>query len=337
MPRARAEREQFRGGREARGLLRREAMQRIVPISKRLTQVPLGPRCQRCGTRLLDQESIHCAGCGVEAASPKARAGLVPEGSRQREFLRGAAYLPRGAWKALTSPHLWPSIGIGLVLNVIFVVGVTEVVIPSLENWLKYATAPEALTQWTGSLRALRYVAELLGWLVRAAGFFAIPGLTAWVLSTPPFRVIFAALATHVSAQVERDRLHESGAPTSFEILKLHRSMSAAVLSAIFLTVAETALYVLLIPIALIPLIGTFAWLVLPRAIFAGLDQTDPTLCRKVYHPSDKIALWWAHRWRILGFGSFFFFVLGTPIFNAFVFPAAAAGAALLYFELDRK
>jgi uncharacterized protein involved in cysteine biosynthesis len=312
-------------------------MRPILIMPKGPTHLALGPRCRRCGTRLLDQESVLCPGCGIAPASVDPPAGLVAAGSRQREFLRGVSYLPRGAWKALTSPRLWPTIAIILVLNVIFVVGVNEIVIPALESWLKYATAPEALSQWTGSLRALRYVAELLGWLVRAAGYFAIPGLTAWVLSTPPFRVIFAALGTHVSALVERERHHETGVPTLLETLKLHRSMSAAVLSAIVLTIAETALYALLIPIALIPLVGTFVWLVLPRAVFAGLDQTDPTLCRKAYHPGDKVALWWAHRWRILGFGSFFFFVLGTPIFNAIVFPAAAAGAALLYFDLDPK
>jgi uncharacterized protein involved in cysteine biosynthesis len=306
--------------------------QRLAP-----TRLGLVPRCPHCGTRFLDEESTNCSECGAHPASTEVQAKLVGPGSSQREFFRGVRYLPRGAWKALSSPHLWPTLAIALVLNVVFVIGVETIMIPALENWLKYTTLPDALSQWTGAMRIFKHLATFLGWTVRVAGFFAIPGLTAWVLSTPPFRIIFAVLATQVSEKLERDFVHGSPQPTSFEIFKLHRSMSAAVLSALVLTIAEAVLYGLLIPVALIPVVGTFAWLVLPRAIFSGLDQTDPTLCRKVYHPGEKIALWWAYRWRILGFGCAFFFFLGTPIFNAFVFPAAAAGGALLYLELDRK
>ncbi len=301
----------------------------------------LKPRCLRCGSRFFDETSTVCPGCNIDPVSPDMRTHVVPRGSRQREFLRGVAYLPRGAWKALTSPHLWPTLALLLVLNVIFVLSVTTLVIPPLENWLRYTTAPESLAQWTGTLAVFRYVARLLGWLVRTSSYFAIPALTAWILSTPPFRVILAALSTHVSEQIERDRLRDWAAPFSlaaaFNTLKLHRSMGAAVLSSLVLTLEESALYVATFPIALVPVVGTFAWLVFPRCVFAGLDLTDPTLCRKLYYPGEKVALWWTHRWRLLGLGCAFFFVLGIPVLSAFAFPVAAAGGALLYFELDRK
>jgi uncharacterized protein involved in cysteine biosynthesis len=296
------------------------------------------PRCPRCGAHALAVDALACRFCGVDFASSEARAGLVAPATPPHEFVRGVAYLPRGFWRIVTAPRTWGIVAITLTLNVVFAVGVTYVAVPALENWLTYTTAPNVLVGWnTGWWRVARIVVEFLGWLVRALPYFTVPGITAWVLSTPPFRVVFAALGTLISDRVERAELGERPAATAVDLLSVERSIGGAILGSLFLIAAEAALYVLLLPLALLPMVGTFAWLVIPRAVFSGLDLTDPTLCRKVYRTPGKIALWWSRRWRLLGFGSTFFFLLGTPGVNAVVIPIALAGAALLYLELDRK
>lgn len=295
----------------------------------------LDVHCPRCGARLLTSH-IACPQCGVAPTSAEASSRAVRRGSPSVEVLRGVAYLPRALGTIVTRPRTWPVMALPLLLNVVFAIGVSYIIVPQLANWLAWLTSPYALADWTGWWTPPRLAIVFLGWLVRGAAFFTIPGITAWVLSTPPFRVLCAASAAIVSARFERDILR-LGRQDPFEELKLGRSVAAAIVSSLGLMAIETALYLLLLPIALIPFVGTFAWLVAPRALVAGLDQTDPLLVRKMYYPSEKLAIWWAHRWRILGFGCAVVFVLGVPFVNAVVLAIAPVAATLLFLELEEK
>ncbi|HZU96274.1 MAG TPA: EI24 domain-containing protein [Planctomycetota bacterium] len=305
--------------------------QELVPLV-----AGLQARCPRCGSHIL-AEHLACPECGVDPLSERARARTVPVGSRQREVLRGISYLPRGLWQILKTPASWGAIILPLGLNIVFVLGVTLALVPQLEHWLELATIPRALADLKGWLTPLRYAIIFMGWLFRTASYFAVPGLTAWALSLPPFRIIYAALGTLVSERIERSVLGLGPVKTLAEHEHRERSVAASVLGAVLLMCLETVLYGLLLPIALIPVAGSFVWLVVPRAIVCGVDQLDPSLCRKAYSPREKAALLWARRYRFLGLGAATFFVMGTPYFNAFIFPVAAAGATLLYLELDAK
>jgi uncharacterized protein involved in cysteine biosynthesis len=93
----------------------------------------------------------------------------------------------------------------------------------------------------------------------------------------------------------------------------------------------------LLLPANFIPVVGNLFWGVFLPASFASMDYTDLNLVRRGYTTREKIQLWRTYQWRFFGYGLSFFFLITIPLLNAFVIPAAAAGGALLYLELDRK
>jgi len=58
---------------------------------------------------------------------------------------------------------------------------------------------------------------------------------------------------------------------------------------------------------------------------------------RRAYSTREKWRLWKLHQWRLLGYGCSFCFLIAIPVVNIFVIPAACAGGAILFLELDRK
>jgi CysZ protein len=292
-------------------------------------------RCPRCGSRVLG-ETAPCPQCRMPPLSAAAVAKVAPTTTIPLELLRGALYPLRALATIARRPWIWHLLALPLALNIIFSLGVAWIAVPQVANWLAYITAPNALHDWTGFLAPLRLALVFLGWSVRGFSFLLVPAITAWVLSSPPFRVIFAVTATIISERVEREVLW-LGRGDRFDEVRLGRSAIAAIVSSLGLMALELGLVLVLVPIALIPFAGTFVWLVAPRALVAGLDQLDPILVRKLYYPREKAALVWRHRWRCLGFGGALLVLLGAPWVNAFVFPLAPVAATLLYVELEAK
>lgn len=122
-----------------------------------------------------------------------------------------------------------------------------------------------------------------------------------------------------------------------FDFSRVYANLVVAILDAILLTSLQGLLYLLLLPINLLPFLGSVVWVVLPPAIFAGMDYSDINLVRRRYTIREKMRLWRAHEWRFLGYGMSFFFLITLPVVNAVAIPCAAVGGALLYLELDRK
>ncbi|MBI3723961.1 EI24 domain-containing protein [bacterium] len=298
-------------------------------------------RCPRCGVRLLETQKA-CPRCGVDPASEAAGALLVPEGSWLREIFRGASYVPRGFWKILTTPRLWPVAALPFLVNVIIFVLVSWLVVHVLRGWLEGYVNPHRFDNWTGLWWG---IASWLVWgaaeLVYHLAPIMVPLIVAWLIGAFPFslifRIIFAPLATIVSERTEQIVLDLPQAKEPLDLGSLAASITASIINSILLVLLQGLVYIVLIPIGLIPFFGTLIWLVLPPAILAGMDHTDPNFCRKDYWMRERTALWKARHWRFLGFGLTFFFLLGIPFVNAFVFPTVAAGSALLYLELDRK
>jgi uncharacterized protein involved in cysteine biosynthesis len=295
------------------------------------------PRCPRCGIHLSSESSPLCAHCGVDPRSPEARKRLVAAGPLLIELFRGASYLPRGLYAIVRHPRLLRMAAIPLLVNVLAAIGLSTFVIPTLVAWLRWLTAPDTLTTWTGWLAVPRHAFEFLGWSVRVAPALVVPGIMAWLLSAPPLRQFFAAGGTFVSDATERAELGLATELEPSEVLQRERSVAAALLSSIGLSLLEAGAYLVLLPVALIPLAGTFVWLMGPRFVFAGVDASDPVLCRKLYRSAEKVALLRARRGRFLGLGIVSLAALGVPYVNGVVFPITSAAAALLYLELDRK
>ena len=295
-------------------------------------------RCPRCGTRIQDASVKVCPHCGVDPSSAEAAAMLVPRGSVTRELLRGAAYVPRGAWRILVTPKLWLVSLVPFIFNIAFMYGMWKLADVFVVDWFDRHTSIEAFENWHGFWAFAAFVLRFLGALVHVGAIIMVPICAAWLMTTPPFRVIFAAMSTLVGGRTEQLVLQPPGKPVApFNLGAFQAALVIAIVDALLLALLEALLYVLLSPIAIIPIIGTFLWFVFPRALFAAFDQSDPSFCRKGYYTREKIALWRERPWRFFGFGLSFFFLLTLPFVNAFVFPVVAAGGALLYLELDRK
>ncbi len=250
--------------------------------------------------------------------------------------------MPRGFWQIFTTPRLWGVAAIPLVLNILVFVGVWLLTYFVINDWLIKQTDANAHPDWTGFWwQSLAWILMMLGFVARAAAFLLIPLITAWLMSAFPFavafRAIFAPFATMVGERTEQIVLDLPEAKERFDFGKLHASLVLSIVDSILLGLMQAALYVLFLPINIVPLVGSFVWMLLPPAIMASMDHTDPTFCRKNYYTREKVALWKLRKWRFLGFGFTFFFLLGIPFVNAIMYPVVAAGAALLYVELDRK
>ena len=281
----------------------------IAGPALRPPSLEVAPRCARCGAPSSAPAPKECPECGSRPSPVEARAntGLAAEIVRAQDILRGAAYLARGFWVILSRRSLWSVVALPLLLNIVFVLGTTEFAVPAVRSWLRWSTAPGSLATWTGWWDAPAFVVALLGYSLRAFPSFIVPVMVACLLSTPPFRVMFAALSTLISEQVERQKLHEHGLATTSEYVRREQSFSTAILSSLVLTVLEILVYLVTFPLALLPFAGTLAWVILPRMIVSGMDLVDPTLCRKAYSARERARLFWAHRYKLLGFGTPFF------------------------------
>lgn len=295
------------------------------------------PRCPRCGVHLLGASDPVCGRCGVDPRSPEARARHARVGGRFHELLRGASYVPAALATVVRHPALLGTLALPALLNLLIALGITYLVMPSLVDWLRYLTMPDMMTDWTGWLTLPRYSFMFLGWSLRVAGVVVVPGLAAWLLCAPPFRFIFAATGAMISGSVERRVLGLPLERSQVELLQREKAIASSVLSSVGLMLLETAAYVLLMPLALVPAAGTFVWVMGPRAVFAGFEALDPVLCRKVYSPGEKVALLRLRRFRFLGLGTTVLLLLCLPLVNTVVFPLASVAATLLYLDLDRK
>ena len=207
---------------------------------------------------------------------------------------------------------------------------IAVVVAYALCDELRALTQPPEAWWWLW-----RWSAVACGWVASAFGILLLPLLTIWLLAAFPLNILYKLLfmpfmerLSELTEQLELGCDQQAALDMSFS-----RAMVVGAVDAIGLSLLQGALMVLLLPLNLIAGLG----LLIPPAISAGLDYSDMTLVRHQYRTRGKIALWSTFPWRFFGFGCSFFFLLGIPVLNALALPAAAAGSALLYLELDRK
>lgn len=295
----------------------------------------LGVRCPRCGQRLESAEAPTCSRCKVAVRSAEAGAALAPAAGVLGELLRGASYLPRGLLRLARSPRLWKFAVIPLLLNLLVIVGTWALAEYVFSPYLTGLSAEWEKGGW--GWWALSFVVDAIELLSR----WLLPLFAAWLLvAFPPFALLykllfmpFMELLTEATDQVALGFKDES----PFELARFYANLVVAIVDALLLTLLQACLFLLLLPINLVPVLGSLVWTVLPPAIFAGMDYSDINLVRRGYTTREKATLWRLHRWRFLGYGVSFFFLLTLPLVNVFVIPAAAVGGALLYLELDRK
>ncbi len=322
---------------------REEEARRLAALAVDTPLYPaLGARCPRCGQRITKDSPETCVRCKVGVRTTEAGRLLVPHVEWWREVLRGASYLPRGLFRVLRSPSLWKFAIVPLLLNLLVLL-LAFWIAGYVRNWLALQTGAGSLGSWEAAgwgWWLLAKIVFLLGWVAQWLSFIAIPMIMTWLITAFPFNLIykilfmpFMELLTEATERIVL-RIEEHQA---FDLGRFYANSIVSVVDAVLLTLLQGLLYLLLLPINLVPFLGQLLWVLLPPAIFAGMDYTDINLVRRSYTTSEKVTLWRTHDWRFLGYGFTFFFLLSVPIVNAFVIPAAAAGGALLYLELDRK
>ena len=305
----------------------------------------LGPRCPRCGERLgklasgpdpaaAEPAPAPCPRCGVDPCSAQAGARLVPRGSLLRELARGAAYLPRGAFEILVRPRLWKWAAVPTLLNVLTILGALYLA-GLADAWLEAQTSAEALADWTGWWwGSLSWVVRGLGALGGLLSWLLIPLLATWLIVAPPLSILYKILFMPVMELLAEgtDQLNVGLVDVPFDLGRFLGNVAVAVVDAVLLTLLQGLCFLVLLPLMVIPGL----WF-LPPALFAGMDYSDLNLVRRAYTTREKARLWQHHPWRFLGYGVSFCFLITLPLVNMVVIPAAAAGGALLYLELERK
>lgn len=333
-------------GKSPQELLRQQQAEEARLLAVAAVEHPLfpdsGPRCPRCGERLDKAKLDVCPRCKLDPKGQQAGADLLPMGTWKREFLRGVAYLPRGAFRLLRSPSLWKYAVIPLLINAL-VVFLALWGAYTLSDWLVQKTGPDALAPWTnagGMWWVLAWVVWFVAWLARILAIVFVPILSTWIMLAFPFNILYKALFMPfmelLTESTERVVLDvQQNEP--FDFARVYANIVVGIIDAVLLTLTQGLLYLVLLPINVIPLAGWFLWMVLPPAIFAGMDYTDLNLVRRKYTLREKVRLWRHYEWRFLGYGVSFFFLLTIPVLNAVAIPCAAVGGALLYLELPKK
>jgi CysZ protein len=336
-------------GKSPQELLREQKAREAEALARACVESPVyperGPRCPRCGEKLDKNEPKHleaCPRCAVAPRSAAAGADLLPAGTWKRELLRGASYLPRGAFRLLRTPALWKYAVVPFILNVLVLIAAGFVAYWAGE-WIVSKADDQALASWKsagGFWNAMSYVVFFLAVIARVLAFIILPLISAWLLVAFPFnilyKIVFMPFMELLSEGTERVVLGATG-DKAVDFGRIYANLVVGILDAILLTLLQGCLYLVLLPFAFIPIVGTGLWFVVPPAIFAGMDYSDLNLVRRGYPLSEKWRLWRLHEWRFLGFGISFFFLLTIPFLNAFAIPCAAVGGALLYLELPRK
>ncbi|MBL4844328.1 MAG: EI24 domain-containing protein [Planctomycetes bacterium] len=320
----------------------------LSPIEQDFTTAPedwlpysgkLGERCNTCGD--LRSSPAGCPACCSELADLKEglaeRIQIKARGYAPGEFMRGAGYLPRGAWFLLRNPKLWKFAVVPLVINMI---------VALLGLWgaiylVQHADtiANNAMADWTG---VWEYVGNVLRFLLRLFEFFAVlvvPILLAWLLTAFPLGILYKLLFTPFMEALggATDRALLTNGQDRVEFQTSHLTIAWAMLDAVLLGLLQGVVILLLLPILFVPVVGSLVWMILPPSIFASMDFSDIHLVRRGYAPGEKLRLWKTHKWRFFGYGASFFFFLTLPVLNALAIPVATVGGAMLYLELDRK
>lgn len=310
----------------------------VVPEESPVLKVR--PRCQRCGGRPKLGEVI-CPVCEINITSPDAKILHKPySGGMVSEFFKGMGYFLTGLQFLLKHRSLWVMAIIPSIIN-IFVLGLTFW--GAIES-AGYFTegASENIQEWKdGGFwdQTLYYTCAGLLWMVDALWYILIPLIVAYIFSLVG-KFIFMPFMEVLSEKTEKIYLGHV-VEKKFSIGRFLRELSVSVFNGLLVLICQVATSILLLPLHMVPVVGSVLWFLIPGCFFASMDYTDMNFIRRHYDISGRLQVWLDRKWRFLGFGFAFFFFLGTPILNiltgTFVIPVASVGGTLLFLELDRK
>jgi CysZ protein len=297
-------------------------------------------RCPRCGGRPDKGEEI-CPVCRVDVSSPEARALHKTQAGLVGEFFCGMAYFPRGLFFILRNRRLWTFAIVPTLFNIVFLL----LALYGAYLCQGYLTGglEQKITPWEHGPffwdQILWGLSKLVIWFANVFSFLVIPLIAAFLFSIFG-KFLFMPFMEVLSEKTEQARLGyvvEEG----FAVGRFSSDLVVALINGLLLMVCQIAVLIILLPLHFIPLVGSLLWFLIPGCFFSSMDFTDMNFVRRRYDISGRLGLWLQRKWRFLGFGFVFFFLLGTPILNillgTFVIPVACVGGTLLFLELDTK
>jgi CysZ protein len=258
------------------------------------------PRCPICGDPIAGD--APCARCAT----------ATPARARALGFLGGVSALIRGVGYLFARPRLWPLAVAPVAMTLILFVGV----IIGATIWVNHLIGGE-------SAAFLYLTATLITLIVLAIAFFT-------------FTVVGTALASPfldlLGARVETALLPSGrGVQSSFV-----RDTIRSVGDTIRVLVLQIVVLLVSLPLNLIPVVGTVAWIGI-GAWLAAFDYLDFPLARHHYVWKERWAFLRRHAWPALGFGVGVFGLLLIPFLNLCILPIAAVAGTLLYLDLRPK
>ena len=188
---------------------------------------------------------------------------------------------------------------------------------------------------WVGGLfesDILRWIAYILGGLVAVVLVIGMALVFIFVF----VQVIAAPFNSMLSAATESIL----GCTVPSLEPDLWRDTLGAIRISLAMVVRSLAVTVILLPINLVPVVGTLVYV--PLAMFfscraLGLEFMDYCLERHYVSLSERVAWTKAHRWSVLGLGACVSLVLLLPVVNLFFLPLCVVGGTELFVRLSEK
>lgn len=232
-----------------------------------------------------------------------------------------------GARSLLARPRLYPLVLAPFLLSAL-VLGLTI--------WLVYSQASPLMESMAAALPG--FVASIAGGLLKIiliaglalVAFFAFTAVSA-LITTPFCEMISESLETELTG-IE---------PPPFSPAGFVRDLLMGIGHALRRVILYVVLVLAIMVVgALVPVIGWLIGGILSALVtirFAAFDAMDTVMARKSWTYQDKRQYLSARRARTFGLGAATAGALLIPIFNLIAFPAASAGATLLYIDEERR
>jgi CysZ protein len=250
----------------------------------------------------------------------------APPGSVS-QFFAGAGDVWRGLGLLLGRPSLWIWAAIPFVLNLLLFAAIYWAAGQYAMPWLK-----EQFFSAEGS-----FWREALGYLVVALLWITLVLLTLF-LFVPIASVVAAPFNDVLSEKVERI-CAGAGTDLSFSNQTLLKSLWVSFKTTVSLTARTLGLLACVLPLYLIPGIGSTLAAVAQTVItirYLSLEYTSYSMDRRSYTYRERKAFLERNRPRTLGLGSMAFAIMLIPVANALFIPVSAIAGTLLFCEAER-
>ena len=249
-------------------------------------------------------------------------------GGAGANFARGARYVLRGfKFPLIEHPRLLGFVAVPAIINIGLFVALLAALGTWGGGWVGGMLDGVIAGEHAWYIVPFVWLLRIFSWLIVAAVVGALSFVTVYLIGG----VIAAPFNDLLSEKVEAIRLGTPEPPFS---LKKTLSDALFAMGQELRRVAFLLLvYVVLLPLHLVPVFGTLVWGWLGFLILT-MDQLDIPLARNRYRFTERVAAVKGNVMVSTGFGAACAGFLWVPLLNFLCLPAAVVGGTLLYADL---